>query len=168
MRWCLCQFTSQAVLTSRFRKLNNFLMVDEFLHRSVMMHATMLQLFKQFCRCIKTFFKKALFKDFLQWIFGKQLTTYSSIPGVATFSITGYYDLPHAYFSSYQVIPMIRSCKARLLRIPSTTSREAVDHLLQHTWRCYIHHQRISRSSPWLFAFIPRHTKNKKLSKFIF
>ena len=163
MRWCLCQFTSQAVLTSRFRKLNNFLMVDEFLHRSVMMHATMLQLFKQFCRCIKTFFKKALFKDFLQWIFGKQLTTYSSIPGAATVSITGYYDLPHAYFSSYQVIPIIRSCKAHLLRIPSTTSREAVDHLLQHTWRCYIHHQRISRSSPWLFAFIPRHTKNKKV-----
>ena len=162
MRWCLSVYLA-GNRTSRFRKLNNFLMVDEFLHRSVMKHATMLQLFKQFCRCIKTFFKKALFKDFLQWIFGKQLTTYSSIPGVATFSITGYYDLPHAYFSSYQVIPIIRSCKAHLLRIPSTTSREAVDHLLQHTWICYIHHQRISRSSPWLFAFIPRHTKNKKV-----
>ena len=106
---------------------------------------------------------KSLFKDFLQWIFGKQLTTYSSIPGAATVSITGYYDLPHGYFCSYQVIPIMKSCKAHLLRFPSTASREAVDHLLQHTWRCYIHHQRISRSSPWLFAFIPRHTKNKKV-----
>ena len=123
----------------------------------------LVQLFKQFCRCIKTFFKKSLFKDFLQWIFGKQLTTYSSIPGAATVSITGYYDLPHGYFCSYQVIPIMKSCKAHLLRFPSTASREAVDHLLQHTWRCYIHHQRISRSSPWLFAFIPRHTKNKKV-----
>ena len=162
MRWCLSVYLA-GNRTSRFRKLNNFLMVDEFLHRSVMMHATMLQLFKQFCRCIKTFFKKALFKDFLQWIFGKQLTTYSSIPGAATVSITGYYDLPHGYFCSYQVIPIMKSCKAHLLRFPSTASREAVDHLLQHTWRCYIHHQRISRSSPWLFAFIPRHTKNKKV-----
>ena len=115
-------------------------------------------------RCINfSFFLKSLFKDFLQWIFGKQLTTYSSIPGAATVSITGYYDLPHGYFCSYQVIPIMKSCKAYLLRFPSTASREAVDHLLQHTWRCYIHHQRISRSSPWLFAFIPRHTKNKKV-----
>ena len=112
---------------------------------------------------VSIFFFKSLFKDFLQWIFGKQLTTYSSIPGAATVSITGYYDLPHGYFCSYQVIPIMKSCKAHLLRFPSTASREAVDHLLQHTWRCYIHHQRISRSSPWLFAFIPRHTKNKKV-----
>ena len=28
-------------------------------------------------------------KDFLQWIDGKQLTTYSSIPGDPTFTITG-------------------------------------------------------------------------------
>ena len=47
-----------------------------------------------------------------------------------------HYDLPHGYFSSYQVMPIIKSCKAHLLRFPSSASREAVDHLLQHTWRC--------------------------------
>ena len=41
--------------------------------------------------------KKSFSKDFLQWIDGKQLTTYSSIPGDATFPITGYHDHLHGF-----------------------------------------------------------------------
>ena len=45
----------------------------------------------------KNYKKKSFSKDFLQWIDGKQLTTYSSIPGDATFPITGYHDHLHGF-----------------------------------------------------------------------
>ncbi len=62
---------------------------------------------------------KSIFYNFLQWLLRKQLTTYSSIPGDARFTITGYYGHPHDYLCSYQGVPKISSCRSPFSKISS-------------------------------------------------
>ena len=67
-------------------------------------------------------FQKVHFLEFwrllrLLRLLRKQLTTYSSIPGDARFTITGYSGHPHGYLCSYQGIPKIFSCLSPFFKI---------------------------------------------------